>query len=200
MRLAITTFAPSSLLTAPAPILASVGKEWRLGAGVLALATMAGCEYFSDVTVPAVDNTPPTAYAAVWRSDVYEAISNNPGAPLVFEVSDPNDYYMLVGAGTDAGGTKKVTIAHEFTRSCIQGGLGQFQSGLMAPMVETQSGSVGQTVSNGVWGGPYVRLSDYMTCNPGWTLTSVAYHWHVTAEDFHGNKSSHGWAKIHWTP
>jgi hypothetical protein len=175
-------------------------KKWCHGAGMLALTALAGCEYFYEVTVPAVDDTPPLAYAAVWRSGVYEAFSYNPGAPLVFAVSDPNDYYMLVGAGTDDGGTKKVTINHEYSRSCTQGEIGQLQSGFMAPMVETQSGSVGATVSNGVWGGPYVRLSDYTTCNPGWTLASVAYRWHVTAEDFHGNETSHGWATIYWSP
>ncbi|WP_096328875.1 hypothetical protein [Nannocystis exedens] len=179
-----------------------MNERWRRAAGLLGLGlALVGCDYFYDVTVPASDSTPPVAWAAVWRQDVYEAVSSSDGgAALSFAVPDPNDYYMLIGAGTDDGGTKKVTIQQEFSRTCIQGDIGQLQTGLLVPMVETQSGTVGATVSNGVWTGPMVRLSDYATCDSGWTLSHVAYLWHVTAEDFHGNKKSHGWARIHWSP
>ncbi|MCY0988515.1 hypothetical protein OV203_15390 [Nannocystis sp. ILAH1] len=176
-------------------------KKRRQGAGLLALAmALVGCDYFYDVTVPASDSTPPVAWAAVYRAEVYEAISGGTQTPLSFEVADPNLYYLVIAAGTDAGGTRKVTMNHEFTRTCVQGDLGQNTSGLLAPFVDTQSGSVGSTVSNGVWTGPLVRLSDYATCNPGWTLSYVAYEWTATAEDFHGNTATHGWARMYWTP
>lgn len=178
----------------------SLNRRVLRGAGVVALA-LVGCDYFYDTTVPASDSTPPVAWAAVYHGGEHVAISSsNAGSPLFFPIDDPDEYYLLIGAGTDDGGTKKVTFSHEFSRTCLQGNLGQNATGSFVPMVETQTGSVGATVSNGVWTGPMVRLRDYATCNSGWTLASVSYKWHVTAEDFHGNTKSHGWAEIRWVP
>ncbi|MFY0537404.1 hypothetical protein [Nannocystis pusilla] len=176
-----------------------MNRQWSGGTGLLVLA-LVGCDYFFDTTVPASDSTPPVAWAAVYHGGEHVDISSsNAGSPLSF-AADPDEYYLLIGAGTDDGGTKKVTVSHNFSRTCVQGNLAQNSSGLGVPMIETQSGSVGATVSNGVWTGPTVRLRDYATCNAGWTLSQLTYSWHVTAEDFHGNTQTHGSANIHWVP
>ncbi len=181
--------------------LTSNKKMQRMGACLLPLVVLVGCDLYSDVTVPTTDTTAPVAQAAVWRSEVYEAVSYSGIDPLSYEVSDPNDYYQIIASGMDNGGIKKVTMLREFDRTCTQDpDLAQSATGSLTPMVITQSGTVGSTVSNGQWTGPLVRLSDYATCNPGWKLSSVSYRWHVTVEDFHGNTATHGPAKIHWTP
>ncbi|WAS90674.1 hypothetical protein [Nannocystis punicea] len=180
------------------------GIHRRGRAALLVLVAAVGCDYFSDVTVPAVDTTAPTAYASVWRSEVYEEISFGTNDPLSFEVDDPTEYYVLIGAGTDGGGVKKLTINSEYSKSCEAWEDGDKivsnTSGLSVPLVKTQTGGVGSTVSNGLWDGPYVRLSDYASCNSGWTLGYVALRWTVIVEDFHGNTATHGPAVFYWDP
>lgn len=170
----------------------------RVLSAVLMLALLPSCDEFEEVTVPAVDNTDPVAIAAVWQADEYLDLSSGNMTPLSYDV-ELDEGYVIIGAGVDSGGTKKITIQHEWSNHCRQGNLGQNKYGLMAPIVRTQPGGVGSEVSNGLWDGPLVFLSDYTTCNAGFTLKSVTYSWHVTAEDFHGNVSTHGWASIHWS-
>lgn len=167
---------------------------------LLTVGSSAGCDYFSDVVVPTFDFDPPIAMAGVYRGGQYLAVSNNNGTPLSYQVSSLDDYYIPFGAGIDDGGMKRMTMQPEFNRVCTRGTLGQSQSGLLVPIVRTQSGSAGATVSNGLWDGPVLRLRDYAQCNPGFTLSYVEYTWRVTAEDFGGNSTSHGWARIYWTP
>ncbi len=167
---------------------------------LLTLGSAAGCDYFSDVVIPTFDFDPPTAMAGVYRSGQYLALSSNNGPALSYKVSSLDDYYLPFGAAIDDGGAKRLTVQGEFNRVCVQGNLAQSQSGLLLPIVSTQSGSAGSTVSNGIWDGPYLRLRNYATCNSGYTLSYVEYTWRVTAEDFGGNARTHGWAKIYWTP
>ncbi len=158
-----------------------------------------GCEYFSDVTIPSTDNTAPLTYAGVWRSGNYLATSLNSNPALNFQVSSLDDYYIFFGAGIDSGGTRRITISREVQRLCVNGSIAQQQTFTLTPIVRTQSGSPGNTVSNGIWDGPYMRLRDYASCNPGYTLSSVSYIWHTTSEDFAGNQTSHGWARARWS-
>ncbi len=164
----------------------------------LGLLLTTGCEYFEDVIVPAVDNEAPNVYAAVWYQDVYEAVSANNSPGLHYTVSDPDELYVALGAGIDEGGIASLTISGESLCNCLQGNVGQIKYGLQAPLVKTQTGGVGSTVSNGLWDGPVIKLSDFDSCAPGWTTTSLGYTWTVTTEDFHGNVSNHGWATMSW--
>lgn len=165
----------------------------------LAIATP-GCDYFYDVTVPVQDNTLPLAYAGVWRSGEYLATSLNSNPALNYKVASLDDYHLFFGAGIDSGGTERITIHREVRRVCTNGSIGQQQTFTLTPIVSTQSGQPGATVSNGIWDGPYMRLRDYASCNPGYSLASVSYDWHIVAEDFAGNTRSHGWARAYWTP
>lgn len=150
-----------------------------------------GCDYFDDVTVPATDTKKPTAVAAVWQADEYLAFSSGTSQPLLFEV-DPDEGYVMIGAGMDSGGTKKITISRGYQTSCINGGFIETAEVALPPIVKTQPGGVGQEVSNGIWDGELVVLSDFLTCSAGSTPTQVDLTWTVTAEDFHGNKQVHG--------
>lgn len=168
---------------------------------LLTLGSSAGCDYFADVVITTFDFDPPTAITGVYRGGDYVALStNNNGSALSYKVSSLDDYYLPFGAGIDSGGMKTMTMWPEFRRTCTNGNIGQTQTGTLATIVRTQSGSAGSTVSNGLWDGPVLRLRDYASCNSGFTLSSVEYMWTVTVQDFAGNTRSHGWARIYWTP
>lgn len=69
--------------------------------------------------------------------------------------------------------------------------------------VETQTGGVGSTVSNGLWVGEPFRASFHFWRCGGGTADAVLLKWRVWAEDFHGNVSTYGTADtpamIAWT-
>lgn len=181
-------------------------KNWMLRASAVSMLCGAvGCDYFDDVTVPATDTEKPVPYLAVWQDNVHEKIWANPSVPIwptYYNIAF-DEYYVLLGAGIDAGGTKKVTFEHGYTASCMQGEFyaeGYTVSQTLTPVVSTQPGGVGQTVSNGWYTGASVRLSDYAVACPAGYSPDVVYRFRVTAEDFHANKITFGWAQVRGGP
>ncbi|HEX7842498.1 MAG TPA: hypothetical protein VF469_33725 [Kofleriaceae bacterium] len=143
------------------------------------------CQYFSSTTVPATDTTPPATWDGVWTNGDYAALRANPGSfiyhiPLGAQV-------IAVSSGMDDGGVSKVTTATEEGWLCCSGNICSSTGSLSSPTIATQDGSIGSTVSNGVWTGLTVQAHNF--CNAGFTLTSYRFAWTTTAEDFHGNKT-----------
>jgi hypothetical protein len=63
-------------------------------------------------------------------------------------------------------------------------------------VTETQPGSVGSTVSNGVWA--YVGV-DAPRCSSSSTRGEYHFWWSTEVEDFHGNKASGGGGEIYYS-
>lgn len=158
--------------------------------------TLAGCDLFFDVIVPAFDRTPPTAWAAIYKNEMYQQLSQDSFAQRVPTL---DEYTFIITAGTDEGGTRKATLSFSTTTYCESGGVAQVKHGHYTSMTETQAGSVGSTVKNGEWVGRFVRLGDYAgSCPAGWTPRSVSLSWSGTVEDFHGNVANHPGARVYW--
>lgn len=163
-----------------------------------AILLLGGCDLFSDVTIPAADSTDPVAWAAVWVESSYVSMSSGSGA-LSYTVTDPDKTYLALAAIVDGGGAHSVTMSAELIRYCdLGGGFSQVQRATYAPVTETQSGSVGDTVSDGVYTAHGIRFGS-LSCSSG-TLTSARLIWSVSGEDFHGNTDSHGWAELNYVP
>ncbi len=141
------------------------------------------CPYFSPVVVPAVDTTAPTAYVGIWTSaGGYEALS--PYGPVDRSIG-PNEQVLAFAVASDAGGAQALRITADEYLVCCRGDICQVVNpGL--PMTETQPGSTGATVSNGIWNGRWIARP---TCPAGYTLQSYAYRWSAVATDFRGNTS-----------
>ncbi len=142
------------------------------------------CEYFTDVVVPSSDSSPPTAYDGVWRGAEYETIRVSGGSGLTYHI-DPGQPVIAVSSAIDPDGLRKLTTSTGVGWTCCQDNLCSHTGGLSVPHVETQAGTVGSTVSSGLWYGIEVELP---TCNPGYTLTSFAFTWRTEGENFHGGK------------
>lgn len=162
-----------------------------------ALVLLSGCDLFSSVTVPASDNVSPTAIASVWIESSYEATSSG-ASPLSYTVTDPDKTHMAIGAIMDAGGAHSVAISAELVLDCDLGGIAQRQYLTYAPISQTQSGSVGDTVDNGVYTAHGIRFSS-LSCTSG-TLTQARFTWNVSGEDLHGNSASHNGAEMVYIP
>jgi hypothetical protein len=142
------------------------------------------CEYYSDVVVPSSDSTPPTAYDGVWRGGEYQVIRPSGSTGLIFHIK-PGQPVIAVSSGIDPQGLRKITMSSDVGWLCCDGDICSSTSSLSVPIVETQAGTVGSTVSSGIWTGQEVDLPG---CNPGYTLESFRYTWTTKAENFHGGK------------
>jgi hypothetical protein len=159
---------------------------------VFAIAALfSGCDYFSNVVVPAVDTTAPTAFSGVYDifGQRYEALAVD---SVDFEVTDPTVPYAAVGATYDNGGAKSVQITGTLEIDCHSNdGLGQYQVQDWAPLTASQSGSVGSTVSNGVYQAYGINFSQLAVCpDPGFSLEWARFSWTTESIDFHGNTSA----------
>jgi hypothetical protein len=140
------------------------------------------CQYFSTTTVPATDTTAPTAWDAVWTNGDYAKVINSPGS---FTYHIPlGGHVIAIASAIDGGGVRKVTMQTDEIWTCCSGNICSSSEAFEVPTVATQSGSVGATVSTGVWTGLDVTTGSA----PCGALTSYQFSWTTTAEDFHGNK------------
>ncbi|HEY2513414.1 MAG TPA: hypothetical protein VGI39_21240, partial [Polyangiaceae bacterium] len=102
--------------------------------------------------------------------------------------------FLAVAATVDSGGAASVLISTNSSLQCRDGNGGShtvFQLGDL--QTGTQDGTVGQSVSDGVWIYEPVRFDQFDSCPNGWRLTEATYSWATVSEDFHGNRStSHG--------
>lgn len=151
------------------------------------------CGYFSPVVVPAVDTAAPSAYVGIWTTaGSYEALS--PFGPVDRTLA-PGEQVLAFAVASDAGGAQALRITADESIVCCRGNTCQIVNpGL--PFVETQPGTIGSTVSNGIWNGRWVGRPN---CPSGYTLASYQYRWSAVATDFHGNTSPRSaWGVIHY--
>ena len=169
--------------------------RFLLAAGAFSLV---GCEYFSNVVIPATDVESPTAFVGVYDADKGEYIRIGVWDPIEERVTNPNKTYALVAAGMDAGGMRRITMTSFGTIKCtIPGGVNVTQwKG--APKIEEQEGTVGSTVSNGLYTYFTVKIGDQ--CGPGSRLVLYEIFWSAFAEDFYGHKSAAGGGRFFMQP
>lgn len=182
------TVATSHVTLAGADALASMRRKLCtvLVAPVLLAFTMGStdCDSYSTVTVPAADTTPPVVLDGVYDQAAASWIVLQ-GGGAVYHIT-PGKLVTAVSSGVDSGGTRKVTMAIETGWQCCQGDICSRTSSLASPIVDSQAGAVGSSVSDGVWVGTII--GQLPVCNPGYALTSYRFAWTTTIEDFHGNK------------
>lgn len=149
---------------------------------VAAALLFGGCEFVSDTVVPAVDHTSPFAAPTIFTNGAHSWAEGK-----TFTTSSKNKTWIAVAGGFDKGGTKRLVMHREaYAYIDIGGGYGQKMHIHLAPKVITQSGSVGQTVDNGLWTVDFVKPSSFGAGAQG-TVTEAGYSYWVEAEDFHGN-------------
>ena len=86
-------------------------KICQLGIAAMVFAFATGftdCTWFSEVTVPATDTTPPTIWNSVLVNGEHKMLT--PGSDRFDWRVAPGETVVAVGAGSDPGGTHKVTM------------------------------------------------------------------------------------------
>jgi hypothetical protein len=177
-------------------------RHFRIAALLSGPLVSAGCDVWSDVTVPASDGSPPVAAARiVGLNDGTDLISYGGMTPVSKTTTNPHHGFVAVAAAYDPQGAAKVRMSPEIERLCVNGEIGAFQSVLLAPLSEEQAGGPGDTVENGVWTGMYVEMGDFLGgCPAGMTVASVDFIWASAAENYFGGTAHHGWARIRYVP
>jgi hypothetical protein len=178
---------------------------------VFAAIPIAGCDYFSNVVIPVADTTPPAAVSGVYdlAQGKYVALGFNPGGVSYF-TNDPTATFLAVAATYDAGGAKSVFMFGQYGYACRRtsdGFVARLDDEFLnqqGPQVASQTGNVGDTVSNGVWTYDSVRFdqvpaSECDNLGIGWTYVYTYFWWNVQSEDFHGNES-YGSGEIDYHP
>jgi hypothetical protein len=145
------------------------------------------CQLFSTTTVPPTDTTPPVTWDAVWLNGNYVALAPT-SSSFVYHLA-PGTSVLMLSSAMDQGGVSKVTTGSFQEWTCCDGPTCRTVDADFAPVVTTQGGSVGATVSNGVWWGQAITVPTSL-CSNGSTLASFMFAWATTAEDFHGNQAA----------
>ena len=144
------------------------------------------CQLFTTTTVPPTDTTPPTTWDAVYLNGNYVAVSAT-GSSFVYHIT-PGASVLWLSSAIDGGGVSKITTSTSQTVNCCRGSICERSESLSVPVVTTQDGGVGSTVSDGVWWGTAIT-GPSLDCGDGFTLVSFSFSWFTTAEDFHGNRA-----------
>jgi hypothetical protein len=159
---------------------------------MLLLITMGAtdCEYFDTVTVPAVDNSAPTVFDGVWLLDLddYDVLEPSYSGDVIKYHFVPGEPVFPIGSAIDSGGLKKLTISTEVSWTCCDASktICSNTQSISSPIVETQSGGVGSSVSNGIYSGTAVGPS-LPTCSGSTpVLKSYRFSWTTTGQNFHG--------------
>jgi hypothetical protein len=153
------------------------------------------CQFFNNTTVPAFDDQSPSRVDAVWSNGNYLQIAVNTDT-LLYDLPLGTSV-VAVSAAIDNGGVRELeTVFNEQKECCILGSIScityQLRSG---STVLLQDGSVGSTVSDGIWTGSLVTAPD---CDPGFTLQWYRFAWWTIAEDFAGNTTLGGLSSIQY--
>lgn len=158
------------------------------------------CEYFDPVTVPATDTNPPTLATRYWVAGVEHL------ALWPVDETTSNPSIVVAPAMLDSGGAQRLDVAQDLYIRCHDDDadpeLSQETHIWFFPRSATQSGSVGSSVSNGLYlVGDVSDLSDYeWYCDSGFDVVEVEYVWSITGRDFHGNVSHLDGNRIRWVP
>lgn len=171
------------------------------------------CQSFSNVVVPATDTDSPTLWNGVYdvSAGQYVDLAPSPSsAQFAVALADQGNTYLAVGAAIDPGGVAEVNLAGEVDLWCWgPDGKDYLWSSREVP-TEFQKGSVGSTVSDGLWTYGVVRFDQYLTrCPsvvPGGHFEFVQYLWTTEGLDFAGHISSDeragrtsGWIYLNYT-
>ncbi len=163
-----------------------------------------GCEFWEEVTVPAVDTTPPSAVARLLELEGQgiDKFAFHSGQHVSVVTNDPNRSFVAIGAAWDPQGAKRVRIDRGGSYVCTLpgGGVGSASYITMAPLHATQSGSPGIVVDTGVWNGALVTTDKDGLCEAPYELESYTYWWSVEAENFFGQVVSGGSGSIRYEP
>ncbi|MBV1858828.1 MAG: hypothetical protein KUG77_10480 [Nannocystaceae bacterium] len=169
---------------------------------VAALVLTTGCEFWTDVTIPAADTTPPAGVARLLEinGDELDLFAFSSGETINYVTDDLDRNFVAVGAAWDLQGAKRVRMYQTATRRCVDGDIGAVQYIDMAPLNAEQAGVPGDVVETGVWTGEYIS-GDYADNCPGTThLVSFTYQWGVEAENFFGQVVNGGSGSITFAP
>src|SRR5262245_61279830 len=129
-------------------------KLRMIGIAALALASFGftECEYYTDVTVPASDPHAPGVYDAIWNRDTdpqYEVVA--PGGGIEYTLRDRNAVVLAIPSGLDSGGLKRIKVFSSTFEQCCSNGICSQSQPSSVPTEEIQPGTIGSTVSNGIW-------------------------------------------------
>jgi len=168
----------------------------KLTALALVALSITGCEFFSSVTIPGTDYTPPTPWTTVYFDGAHQRVSTG-ADPLSYTMVDPDQGFFILSSAIDSGGAAEVVMEWDVEHFCRSESLGQVVVAVMVPGHAAQSGQVGDVVSSGVWTAQYIRFADMSNpCAPGWDWFSSTVTWMSAGMDFAGNRSEHGWARV----
>lgn len=141
-------------------------------------------------TVPATDATPP---------DVGLEIGIDGRSPLLSDLDalgtidvGIQETFCVYPNMLDPQGSSSLVMEWRFSQSCIDPTqtFGQSQNGI-GFVQDSQSGSVGQTVSEGLWESLCLDpTTQAQTCPQGWSLTSLDYTFVVQGSNFGGGLDS----------
>ena len=160
------------------------------------------CEYFDPVKVPAVDTHPPILATRAWIGGE-EQLSPT----TIEEVLGPGEGDIVIAPGMwDSGGARSFTLTQTVRVTCHDDDanppLSQLISMDFFPRVANQAGSVGSTVSNGLYIlGDVTDLASYeLYCDSGFDLHDVRYSWSMVGRDFAGNQTAMNGGTIVYEP
>jgi hypothetical protein len=163
--------------------------SWVGWVGFAGATALSGCDYFSNVVIPATDTTPPLAWSGVYdiQQGKYVALGIGNYA-FYYTVTDPTATYLAVGATYDAdGGAALIQLGGDFGTECTDGTWYQYDR--QEFLTERQPGKVGDTVSNGLWTYFAVRFDQFPPlCEQNGKKTNykLVQMWPAGA-DFHDN-------------
>jgi hypothetical protein len=141
------------------------------------------CDSFEQVTVPATDTEQPVPFNGIWYQGEYKVLTFEQ-QPVLY-TAEPGEPLVIVVGGLDRGGVRSVTLTGQTSMTCCRRRVCSTYQTLTEPNVQTQNGTVGSTVSNGVWTSTGMTVP---SCDARSTSGSWRYSWQVTVEDFHGNR------------
>lgn len=152
------------------------------------------CQHWTTTTVPASDSTVPIAAPSVILGGDPQIIRFG---TLNETVHDLNMNIIAIPAVWDQGGTRTIQASAAATVFCNNGpGLSLH----FAPQSDSQTGSTGTTVSQGLYLLHAFRFSNFTSsCNSAGGVREATYVFAFTGRDFFGNEAV-GSGTIRYTP
>lgn len=162
-------------------------KSFPIAPAFLALLALCGggCEYFSMITVPAVDTLPPAAGTRYLASDGDDQIRFDGFVEVIH--GDVHKNYLIAPFGFDPGGLQTLTVSRSGRRTCSEGGIGSVTTYTFFSQTRSGDEHVGQSAPDGryVWfdfaPSDYVSEGDDCTVDMGWLIEATDYHGNTTS-------------------
>lgn len=149
------------------------------------------CEFFDTVTVPESDANPPILGTRLF----IDGAESMAAWEMHETVSDPDAFIVAFPFVYDPGGAKNLNLSEVVEVRCklVTGEPSPGFDAHLAPSADSQSGTVGSKVSNGIYlMGHTFQPSEWGKSCEGKTTTvdRVVYTWAISGEDFGGNSAS----------